>query len=131
MNKLPIQFLKGCPCMVVSLCSLCVDSGFDRRDGTELSMGHIFPWGVLTDTTLMGGRTGDGGSRPGTRIKPVFLLCSMTYQWWGQVFKCWSRNLDVWVLAGSILSVHSLLSQQWQFCPVWSRAGARRAGVGA
>ena len=24
-----------------------------------------------------------------------------------QVSKCWSRNLDVWVIAGSILSVHS------------------------
>lgn len=51
-----------CPCVGVSLCSLCVPSDFGGRVRSEVSASCIFPWAVLVATTLMGGRAGIGGA---------------------------------------------------------------------
>lgn len=59
------------------LCSLYVSSGFGGRDGSEVSMGHVFPWSVLANTTLEGGRDEDGVARTRARFKLGFLLCSV------------------------------------------------------
>ena len=67
----------------VSLCgnipmpSVCVPSGFGGRAGSEVSMGHIFPWGVLAATTLLDDMAGDGGVRVRARCEPGLLLCSV------------------------------------------------------
>ena len=43
---------------------MCVLSGFGGRAGSELSVGHIFPQGVLAAITLVRGRAGDRGLEP-------------------------------------------------------------------
>ena len=48
-------------CMGAFLCSTPLPSGFNWRIGSEVSMDHIFPLGVLAAITLMGGVTGDEG----------------------------------------------------------------------
>ena len=42
-------------------------SGFGKRAGSEVSMGHVFLWGVLAATTLVrgGARNGRLGPKPG------------------------------------------------------------------
>ena len=49
--------------MGVSLCSLYVPSGFCWRAGSEVSLGHKFPQGLLAAITLVGGGARDGGTR--------------------------------------------------------------------
>lgn len=48
-------------CRGAFLCSIPLPSGFDWRIGSEVSMGHIFPLGVLAPVTLVGGADGDEG----------------------------------------------------------------------
>ena len=45
--------------MGVSQYSLCVPRDFRVRPGSEMSMSHVFPQGVLAAITLVGGGTGD------------------------------------------------------------------------
>ena len=58
MKRLPVPFLKGCPCVEESLSNLCVPSGFGGRAGSEVSTGRAFPRDVLAATALAGGRAG-------------------------------------------------------------------------
>lgn len=74
MKHLPIPVFKVCPCVGVSLCNLLVHSGFGGRAGPEMSMGCIFPWGVLAATTLVGGRAGVRGTRTKARCKSGLFL---------------------------------------------------------
>ena len=50
------------------LCSLHVSSGFDGRTGSDLSMSHIFPQGVLAAVTFVGGETEMEGLEPGVSL---------------------------------------------------------------
>lgn len=51
--------LAGSPWVGVSQYSLCVPRDFRVRPGSEMSMSHVFPQGVLAAITLVGGGTGD------------------------------------------------------------------------
>ena len=55
MKQLRIPVSKWCPCVGVSHCSLSVPSGFGGRTGSEGSMDHVFPQGVLAAITVVGG----------------------------------------------------------------------------
>ena len=63
--------------MGVSLNSLRVPNGFGGRAGSDVSMSHIFPQGVLSAITLVGGWAGDGGARTRANCDPGLLLCSV------------------------------------------------------
>lgn len=63
--------------MEVTLYSLHVSSGFGGRTGSDISMGHIFPHGVLAGVTLVGGGVGDGGATCRARCELGRLLCSV------------------------------------------------------
>ena len=63
--------------MEVILYSLHVSSGFGGRAGSDMSMGHIFPHGVLAGVTLVGGGAGDGGATCRARCELGHLLCSV------------------------------------------------------
>ena len=63
MKKLPIVVLKECLYVGASLYSLDVPSGFDGRAGFDVNTNHIFPQGVLTAITLVGGGLGNGRIR--------------------------------------------------------------------
>lgn len=65
---------KECPYMGASLCRLCVPSAFGGRAGFDVDTSHIFPQGVLTAITLLGGVAGDG--RASTGCKAGLTLCS-------------------------------------------------------
>ena len=62
--------------MGVSLCSLHVPSGFGGKAESEVSMGHIFSWGVQAAITLVRGRAGDGVARARARCKPASPMLS-------------------------------------------------------
>lgn len=47
----------------VTLYSLCVPSGFGQSAGSDISMNHVFPQGLLAAITLVGGGARDGRSR--------------------------------------------------------------------
>ena len=53
--------------MGLSLRSLFVPSYFGGIAGSEVSVGHVFSWGVLAATTVVGGRAKDEGAiaKPG------------------------------------------------------------------
>ena len=55
-----------------------VPSGFVGRAGSELSMGCIFPRGVVATPTMVGSRAGVGGARATSRFQQGRLLCSVT-----------------------------------------------------
>ena len=50
---------------------------FAVRAGCEVSIGPIFPLGVLAATTLVGGKAGDGGARARARCELGLFLSSM------------------------------------------------------
>ena len=59
-------------------------SGFGGKAGFEMSMGHVFPRGVLAAVTHcwrwgweVGGGAGDEGARARAWCEPVLLLCSV------------------------------------------------------
>ena len=54
-----------CPRAGAPLCSLHVSRGFGGRNGSGLSTGCTFPWGLLAAATLVGGRSGVGALEPG------------------------------------------------------------------
>ena len=56
MKWLPVPILKGYPFVGLSLRSLCVPNYLGGRAGSVVSVGHIFSWGVLAATTVVGGR---------------------------------------------------------------------------
>ena len=60
-----------------SLFSLHVPSGSGGRARYEVSMGCIFPWGLLAVTARVGNRSGVEGARARTRCELGLLLCSM------------------------------------------------------
>lgn len=62
--------MKVCPCVGVSLCSLCELSGFSGRVGSEVSMGYISSPGVLMATALARG----GMEMKGLELKPSASL---------------------------------------------------------
>lgn len=64
--------MKVCPCVGVSLCSLCELSGFSGRVGSEVSMDGAFPWCVLSAVTFVGGNNGDGEVEPGPLVNLGF-----------------------------------------------------------
>ena len=55
---------EGVLCVGGSLHSLSLPCGFDGRAGSEVSMGHVFPWGLLAPTTLVGDRAEEEGLEP-------------------------------------------------------------------
>ena len=61
--------MKVCPCVGVSLCSLCELSGCSGRVGSEVSMDG---WGVLSAVTFIGGNNGDGEVEPGPLVNLGF-----------------------------------------------------------
>ena len=63
MRQLPIMILKVRPCVRGSLYSLCVPSGFDGRTEFDMNASQIFPQGVLAAIVMVGGETGNGGTR--------------------------------------------------------------------
>ena len=63
--------------MGVTLYSLHVPSGFGGRAGSDMSMSHIFPHGVLAGITLVGGGAGDEGARSRARCELGLMLCSV------------------------------------------------------
>lgn len=69
--------LRWCPCVGVSLCSLSVHSGFGRKAGSEINMGHIFPQCVLPVITLVRDEAGNGGTRITAMFGLGFLFCSV------------------------------------------------------
>ena len=56
---LPILILNQYPYVEASLHSLCVPSGFVWRAGSDISMNHVFPQGMLAAIALVGGGAGD------------------------------------------------------------------------
>lgn len=64
--------MKVCPCVGVSLCSLCELSGFSGGVGSEVSMDGAFPWGVLSAVTFVGGHNRDGEVEPGPPVNLGF-----------------------------------------------------------
>lgn len=74
--KLLVLILKGVLCVVVSLCSLCIPSGFGGRAECEMNTGHT-SLGVLTATTLVGGRVEYGEARDRDICELGLLLCLM------------------------------------------------------
>lgn len=50
--------------MGASLFGLCVPSGFGGRTESEVTLGHMFPQGVLAVMTLVRGGAGDEGAKP-------------------------------------------------------------------
>ena len=64
-----------------------VTFGFCEIVGSEVSMGHIYPQGMLAATTLVGGRTGGGGVEPEPDVSWGFSCAqwqSPPYQGQGQ-----------------------------------------------
>lgn len=118
MKELPITVLKWCPCVDVSLFSLHISSGSCGRAGSEVSTGHIFLWGVLEGTMLMGGKARDGSARASVMYELGFLLCSVTVidlSCVGLGPRGWSRNPEVWVSAGS--TPFNCVNSPWQWQP--------------
>lgn len=52
-------------------------SAFGWRAGSDMSTCHIFLQGVLAAISLVGGTSGNGGSRARARYEPGSLLCSV------------------------------------------------------
>ena len=52
-------------------------SAFGWRAGSDMSTCHIFLQGVLAAISLVGGTSGDGGSRARAGCEPGSLLCSV------------------------------------------------------
>ena len=63
MNQLAILILKHCPFVEVTLYGPCVPSGFGQRAGSDISMNHVFPQGLLAAITSVGGGARDGRAR--------------------------------------------------------------------
>ena len=60
-------------------------SDFGGRPGSEVSMSHVFPQGVLVAITLVGVRTGDGGAGPELGMSQGFSSAQWpTPPYWGQ-----------------------------------------------
>lgn len=64
--------------MRVSLCILGVPNGFDEGAESGVSLGHVFPQGMLSDIALVGGRAGGRVVRARARCEPEHILCSVT-----------------------------------------------------
>lgn len=82
MKQLPGVVLKWCAYIGVSLCSLCVPSGFGVRAGLQVNVSHIFPQEYLAAVTLVGGKTEDKGTRARARCElmlPVLSGCYHVY----------------------------------------------------
>ena len=69
--------LKGYSYVGASLCRLCLPSAFGGRAGFDVDTSCIFPQGVLTTVTLVGGVAGDGGARACARCEAGLPLCSV------------------------------------------------------
>lgn len=69
--------LAGYPWVGVSQYSLCVPSGFGVRPGSEMSMSHLFPRGVLAASTLVGGGSIDREAGARAMCEPWLLFCSV------------------------------------------------------
>ena len=69
--------LAGYPWVGVSQYSLCVPSDFRVRPGSEMSMSHVFPQGVLATITLVGGGTGAREAGARAMCEPWHLFCSV------------------------------------------------------
>ena len=72
MKQLLIVILKVCPCVRVSLYSLCVPGGFDGRTGFDMNTSQIFPQGVLAAISMVGGETGDAVTRTRASLSQGF-----------------------------------------------------------
>ena len=111
---------KGCPCVGASQYSLLVPSGFLGRAGSDVSMSHISPKGMLAVITLVG--AGAAGARARARCARVSSLFSGSHHLmgWSWSPRCWSRNTEGWTLATftpfkcvvSLLSESAALSQK-------------------
>ena len=69
--------LKGWSCVRVSLYRLCVPNAYGGKAGSDVDASHIFPQGVLTALTLVGGGARDGRARAEARCKTGLPLCSV------------------------------------------------------
>ena len=95
MKQLPLVILKGCPFVGVSLCSMCIPSGFHAGTRFVVNKIHVFPQGVLTVITLVGGGAVEGGSREESGVSQSFPFAqwlSLPYQGPDVILSCWSRN---------------------------------------
>ena len=135
MKQLPIPVSKECSCVGVSLCSLCVPSGFGGRAESWSEYGsHLSP-GSAGSYHLGGKKAGDGGARARARCEMSLLLCSVvitTHQGQGRSHGAGAEAL--WVgskLVPFSVNVCSPPPINGTFIPEGSSSGARedRAGT--
>ena len=87
--------LKECHSVEASLYSLHVPTGFSGRAGSEVSVGHTFPWDLLVAITLVGGGDYVGETRARTKCENGLLFYSVAVSALRGVNwcpKCWNRS---------------------------------------
>ena len=110
--------LEEYPCVGMSICSPYLPSGFGGRAGSDVSMSHIFPQGVLAAITLVGGGAGYGGAKARASCELGLLLCLVAITFLlGTVRGSQGAGAEALRVASKLvlfhLSVRSPLFQQW------------------
>ena len=94
---------KECHSVGASLCSLHVPTGFGGRAGSEVGVGHIFPWDFLVIITLVEGGADVGETRNRTRCENGLLFYSVAVSALSGVNWClkfWNRSPETQARTG-------------------------------